>query len=55
MIDSTKFWEFINDIETRESKTEKLALPLQFEARRCERSKAYDKMFYYFLDGGNPT
>jgi len=52
LIDCTKFFQLINQIETSESNTSKHWNPINAEARFSERVKAYEKMFYRFLDGG---
>lgn len=52
MIDSTPFFDLINEIETRESNTSKDWNPINAQARFAERVKAYEKMFYRFLDNG---
>lgn len=53
LIDSTPFWELINQIETGESFSNRLWEDIPKEARFQERVKAYEKMFYRFLDGVN--
>lgn len=45
------FFNLVNDIETRESKVSREWNHLLREARFAERVKAYEKMFYRFLDG----
>ena len=50
MINCTKFFKLINQIETGESNTSKKWNPLLRDARFAERVKAYEKMFYRFLD-----
>lgn len=51
MINCVKFFNLINAIETGESNTSKHWNHLLREARFSERVKAYEKMFYQFLDG----
>ena len=51
LIDSTKFWELIDQIETGESRSNRHWGFICKEARFQERVKAYEKMFYRFLDG----
>lgn len=51
MIKCYKFFEFINQIETGESMISKTWNPITRDARFAERVKAYEKMFYRFLDG----
>ena len=51
IIDCTQFFELINQIETGESNTSKTWNHINREARFAERVKAYEKMFYQFLDG----
>ncbi len=50
-LDCTSFFELINQIELGEANTSKLWNPINREARFAERVKAYEKMFYQFLDG----
>ena len=50
IVNSAKFFELINEIETGESNTSKNWNPINREARFAERVKAYEKMFYHFLD-----
>ena len=51
-LDCTSFFELINQIETCESNTSINWNPINRDARFAERVKAYEKMFYRFLDGG---
>ena len=53
MIDCSEFWDLVNYIETLESKSNSHWNAIQKEARFAERVKAYEKMFYRFLDGVN--
>ncbi len=46
-----EFFELINHIETGESHTSRNWNHLLRDARFAERCKAYEKMFYRFLDG----
>ena len=49
-LDCTLFFELINQTETAESKISKNWDSINREARFAERVKAYEKMFYRFLD-----
>ena len=51
MINCNKFFELVNEIETRESYSNRLWASIAKEARFAERVKAYEKMFDRFLDG----
>lgn len=51
MINAKSFFDLINEIETKESNTSKNWNPINAHARQSERIKAYEKMFYRFLDG----
>lgn len=53
LVDSTEFWKLIDQIETGESRNNAHWGFICKEARFQERVKAYEKMFYRFLDGGN--
>jgi len=50
-IDCTLFFELINEIESGETNSSMHWNPINREARFAERVKAYEKMFYHFLDG----
>jgi len=50
MIDCTEFFELINEIETGNSNITRNWNPTLREARFAERVKAYEKIFYQFLD-----
>ena len=51
-IDCTLFFELIDEIESGEANTSVNWNLINKEARFAERVKAYEKMFYHFLDGG---
>ena len=48
--DCTSFFELINQIETAESNISRNWNSINREARFAERVKAYEKIFYRFLD-----
>jgi hypothetical protein len=51
MIDASKVFKLIRELETRESKLSKKWNPILREARFAERVKAYEKILDYYLDG----
>lgn len=53
LIDCSEFWILVNQIETGETASNAHWEDIQKEARFQERVKAYEKMFYRFLDGDN--
>ena len=50
-MDCTSFFELINEIESGEANSSIHWNHINKEARFAERVKAYEKMFYQFLDG----
>jgi hypothetical protein len=49
-INCESFFEWINQIESGEADSNKKWHQVNKEARFAERVKAYEKMFYHFLD-----
>ncbi len=49
-IDCTLFFELINEIESGDANSNIHWNPINREARFAQRVKAYEKMFYPFLD-----
>ena len=55
IIDCEFFFEFINEIESGEANSNKSWNWINREARFAERVKAYEKIFYQFLDDNGIT
>ena len=55
IIDLESFFEFIDEIESGESNSSKTWNWINREARFAERVKAYEKIFYQFLDENEIT
>ena len=49
-INCESFFELISQIESGEANSSKEWHPINREARFAERVKAYEKMFYHFLE-----
>ena len=49
------FFEFINELESGEANSSRTWNWINREARFAERVKAYEKIFYEFLDENNIT
>jgi hypothetical protein len=50
-VNCKSFFEWINQIESGETNSNKEWHQVNREARFAERVKAYEKMFYHFLEG----
>ena len=55
IIDYESFFSFIKEIESGEANSSKSWNWINREARFAERVKAYEKIFYEFLDDNNIT
>ena len=55
IIDFDSFFEFIDEIESGETNSSKSWNWINREARFAERVKAYEKIFYQFLDDNEIT
>lgn len=55
VVNCKSFFEWINQIESGEANSSKEWHQVNREARFAERVKAYEKMFYHFLDGLDST
>ena len=55
MIKFESFFEFINELESGEANSSRTWNWINREARFAERVKAYEKIFYEFLDENKVT
>ena len=55
MLDFESFFEFINELESGEANSSRTWNWINREARFAERVKAYEKIFYEFLDENKIT